>query len=479
MRSLLRITLVLFFVAPILIWLLMVPHWSWPGTDWLRPLFISLVQAGASAAASLVFGVLMTMGALAITKRRSDRLLEFWLLIPNLIPSLFLILAMLNLSLWIPFFRPSFLAVILAHVLLNSGLVALALLRLVGARLSGFIDLAIVEGARRRMIWLEVILPSLKRELMFLFLFVFSVCLTSFSIPLVLGGMSVSNFEILIYQTLRTNSDWSKVLDYALIQLAMLTFLAVLVPKPQWSIHNCGATWPALGLKRFLPLTLAPSLILLIGWGSGIVQSLRHYVYEDLFFDPGMAALTTLIVALGTGFMILILCLWISFVWPHPKLSIFMKSYLAPSSAITGFSFLLLPGQEGNWPLLKMIMALALVTFPLLFRWLGQSALESLEEQIAVARTLGASWSQILFEIIWPQRAATFLRMSGLGALWASGDFALTSIMAEGHRTWAIWIDSLLNSYRLDLASLLTIPLFAIGLICYGFFVGAARYVNR
>jgi thiamine transport system permease protein len=237
--------------------------------------------------------------------------------------------------------------------------------------------------------------------------------------------------------------------------------------------------WQVLGLKRFVPLALAPSAVLLLGWLIGVISSLHHYVSEGLFFDPMIAALNTLIVALGVGFLILWFCLWISYVWPNRKLAWFMKSYLTPSNAITGFALLLLPGQSGEWPLLKMIVALTLVSFPLLFRWLGQSALESLEEEIVVARTLGASWSQILFEIIWPQRGPVFFRMAALGSLWASGDFALSGIMAEGHNTWALWIDSLLNSYRLDLASLLTIPLFALGLFCYAFFVGASRYVNR
>lgn len=124
-------------------------------------------------------------------------------------------------------------------------------------------------------------------------------------------------------------------------------------------------------------------------------------------------------------------------------------------------------------------MALTLISFPLLFRWIGQGALESLEDQIHLARTMGARWGQILFEIVWPQRSDPFFRMAGMAALWASGDFAVSSIIAEGNRTWALTIDSLMSSYRLDLASLLTIPLFALGLLCYGFFVGACRYVAR
>lgn len=134
--------------------------------------------------------------------------------------------------------------------------------------------------------------------------------------------------------------------------------------------------------------------------------------------------------------------------------------------------------MEGEtWNLVKIIVALALISFPLLFRWLGQASLESLNEQILIARSLGAAWSKILFEIVLPQRASVFFRMAGLGALWACGDFAVSSILAEGDQTWALWIQSLVDSYRLDLATLMTIPMFVLGLLCYGFFVKAGRYV--
>lgn len=479
MRSVLRIALVTFFLSPILIWLVVIKNWSTPGFEWIVPLGRTFLQASLSALISVVLGVLMAMGALSLKSPKTEKFLEFWLLIPNLIPQLFLILAVLNLGFFVPFFRPGLPAVVITHSLLNCGLIALALLRLFGSKLSGFLDLAVVEGATRRMIWFEVIVPSLKSELLFLFLFVFSVCLTSFSIPLVLGGPSATNFEILIYETLRMNADWSRALYYAVIQIVVLSIFVYLIPKSRWSWTGSISRWQVLGLKRFVPLAIAPSALLLTGWLIGVISSLRHLVPEDLFFNPFTAALNTMIVAMGVGFLTLWLCLWISYVWPNPRLAWFMKSYLTPSNAITGFALLLLPGQSTEWPLVKMIVALTLVSFPLLFRWLGQAALESLEEQIAVARTLGASWSQILFEIIWPERAPVFFRMAALSSLWASGDFALSSIMAEGHRTWALWIESLINSYRLDLASLLTIPLFALGLICYAFFVGAGRYVTR
>jgi ABC-type Fe3+ transport system permease subunit len=320
----------------------------------------------------------------------------------------------------------------------------------------------------------------LRSEILFLFLFVFSICLTSFSIPLVLGGAQATNLEIHIYNTLRIDGDWSRAVLYTVLQMTSLFAVAWFIPKPIWSMSFNPSRWSLLGVKRLLPLVLLPSGVLLIGWIVGIVQSLRSLAWSNFVWSgAGPAMLNTLIVALGSGWLTLFLCLWISYVWPHRSLSLFMKGYLAPSSVVTGFAFLLLPVEGGNWPVIKMIVALTMVSFPILFRWIGQAALESAEEQILVARSLGASWGQIVFEVIWPQRGHEFLRMAGLSALWASGDFALSSIIAESNHTWALYIDDLIGNYRLELATVYTVPLFLIGLLCYGLFIGVSRYVAR
>jgi thiamine transport system permease protein len=479
LRRGLRILLGLFFLSPFLIWLVRIENWNITGTDWIHPFWISFVQSFLSALGSVFVGGLIALGALSLKSTKAQKFVEYWLLIPNLIPQLFLILAILNAGSILVIHVQGLWIVVLAHILLNSGLVALAFLRVLAPRVSGYLDLAMIEGASRRMIWGEVILPSLKSEILFLFLFVFSVCLTSFSIPLVLGGVEATNLEIFIYNTLRMNGDWSRAILFAAVQMCCVFAIALFVPKPIWSLSFSPSRWSHLGFRWLLPITFLPSALLFVGWGIGIWQALPLLGNTIPFMGAGVAIANSFLVGLGAGFFTLFLCLWIAYVWPQKGLSYFMKGYLAPSSAITGFAFLLLPVSGGNWPLIKIVVALTLMSFPVLFRWIGQVALEELEHQIIIARSLGASWLQILFEVIWPQRGSEFLAMAGLCALWTSTDFALTSILAEGNTTWAIYIQDLIANYRLELATLFTVPLFLIGVLCYGFFVGAARYVTR
>lgn len=255
-----------------------IDRWTYPTGDWFGPLGISLLQAALSAAGSMTVGLLMVMGALTIRRSSWQKAVEFWLLVPNLMPSLFLILAILNIA------RLQFglAAVVFAHILLNSGLVALAILRLLNLQLSGSVDLAVIEGASRGMIWRDVILPSIRREILFLFLFVFSVCLTSFAIPLVLGGPRVTGMETLIYQTLRINGDWSLALFYTMLQSALLFLFAIAIPKPSVALSFTTSPWPELGVSWLLPLALLPTGLLMSGWVIGVGHAVVNFAPESI-----------------------------------------------------------------------------------------------------------------------------------------------------------------------------------------------------
>ena len=83
----------------------------------------------------------------------------------------------------------------------------------------------------------------------------------------------------------------------------------------------------------------------------------------------------------------------------------------------------------------------------------------------------------MLFEIVWPQVAPQLLRASGLAALWASSDFAVSGIVAGDLNTLPLLMENLMGNYRIDSAQLLMFPLLVTGLILYGIFAGAGRYV--
>lgn len=473
----LRVFIAVLLISPFLIWISRLNEWSWPAIqEWWRPLKMATAQATLSTLCSFAAGFALFRGLAAA---RAER--RFWaesaLLLPNLFPPLFVALSLMS---WAPFiggFPFGLGAVILAHVILNSGLAALAMDRLYQDRLAGLAEAAATLGVSTRNFLRFTAWPVVKGDLLVLSLFLFSMHFTSFSLPLLLGGDQALSLEVSIFDAIRVDGRWDKALLLSALQSAILFLLACAVAKPQWRLkgrrdHLFYAASPVLR-----GLVFVPAGVLFGGWLLGGATS------SVSGWEPAMGTLlmnggiTSLGLGLIVGLLHVLLFLTIGFVLPHRSFERFLNSYLAPSPAITGFAMLMLPVDGEIARIFVCAFALTLISAPLLYRWLVHSAFTDLQGQVTVAQTLGASKGAILFEVLWPQAAGPILRAAGLGALWASGDFALSGILLGPNATLPLVIDDLLGHYRLESATVLLLPLAGIGLALYGFFTGVRRYV--
>ncbi len=107
-------------------------------------------------------------------------------------------------------------------VLLNCGLVAIALDRLVHSRVGGMAEVCWIMGASPKLFWRQVAWPYLRADLACLYLFVFSLCFTSFSLPLLLSGERATTLEVVIYDLIRVEGRWDKAVLLALFQTSVL-----------------------------------------------------------------------------------------------------------------------------------------------------------------------------------------------------------------------------------------------------------------
>ena len=477
-RVCLRLVLGIFLLAPYIIWIFRIPQWTVPDAhEWWPALTTAIGQATLSAACALVVGGILFMALQGWRASRVRTLVEFALLLPNMVPPLFLALGLLNIVSPFMAFPYGVGAVILAHVILNSGLVAISLDRLIHSRLGGMAEVCWLMGAPKKMFWREVAWPYLRADLACLFLFVFSMCFTSFSLPLLLSGDRASTIEVLIYDMIRIEGRWDKAVLLAATQALVLLGLAWLLPQPFWPPRPTRRDLSYLSWARARWIVVIPALILFIGWVAGAVRGARAPWAQGVLSTLPQATLMTFILAFAVGLLHLILFLLIAFVSPHRSLRRFLNGYLSPSPVITGFALLLIPGEGEVLNTLKIIVALTMISLPLLYRWIVHSALAGVTGQVAMARTLGASWTDILFQVVWPQIYSPVMRACGLAALWASGDFALTGILGNGLLTLPLVMENLVGNYRMEQAGLLLVPLVIVGLGTYYLFVRVGRYV--
>lgn len=479
LRTVLRPALAILLLSPYLIWTFRITEWTIPSAaEWTPALVAAFSQAAMSSICSLLVGWLFFVALQTWGPGRRRTWIEFSLLLPNMVPPLFVALGLLNLFSFGGHFPYGMGAVIAAHVLLNSGMVAIALDRLVHSRLGGMAEICWVMGASRHLFWRKVAWPYLRADLACLFLFVFSLCFTSFSLPLLLSGDRASTLEVVIYDVIRVEGRWDKAVLLAAFQTGILLLIAWLLPQPFWPPRPTRDNLVYLAWKKGRGLVFLPAAILFVGWVWGSIRGLLFDWDSNLILNLGEAILTTIIIGFSVGLLHLLLFVCIAFVSPHSRLRRFLNGYLSPSPVITGFALLLLPGEGDVWSILKVIFALTLISLPLLYRWIVHSALAGVSGQISMARTLGASWENILFEIVWPQISPPVMRACGLAALWASGDFALTGILAGDVQTLPLIMDNLIGSYRMEIAQVLMLPLVAIGISLYYLFIRMGRYVS-
>lgn len=482
LRQLLRTGLVLFLFFPFLFLVWRFPHglkldagefwWAFLNSFW---------QAFGSASFSLLLGLWGGLGLICFSgrlKRHWRILLEIFLLLPNFLPPLFVLLAVLNLVDPFPMGLPG---MILVHTVMNWGLVAVLSARLIESRIGAMAELAWVEGASFRRFFKDAFWPLLWRDLGYLWLFVFVICFSSFAVPLVVGGGRGTTLEVLIYEKIRFSTNWSEAVVIASLQSLFLFALSWIVTLGRSVPSTEARNLSLLRMPSGVVMSILMSALLLLGYFQGFPQGFSQIAYFfDLKREIGNALMGSLSVGLLTGLLSFFFLVTAATLLPSAWFSRILSGYVAPSSALAGFAFLTLGPNGGLWPLLKIPLALTLIFLPGLWRMGWQSLVENLQNQKSVAESLGASELAIWKDILLPQLAPAVSTLSGIAAVWACGDFAISKIVASRDVTLGMMTETLISSgYRLGLATLLSAGLLMVSLICFFAMKGLGYVLGR
>ncbi len=437
----------------------------------------SVAQAFFSSLFSVLIGFVVALGFFCLKKKLLRAVLEILALLPNFLPVLFTLVAVFN---FVDPFPSGILGIVIVHVFIYFGLVAVLLANQIENRLGGLVEQAWVDGIPQWKFYLHVFFPLMKKELLGIFLFIFVLCFTSFSVPLVAGGGRGTTLEVLIYEKMRLSTDWGAAVFLSFVQ-------SVLVFGISWNSYRGHASLSSqkvsfywlrsrLGLLLFICLLSA----FFLGYTQGLADGFSHMsFFYELRFAVIKQFFGTLVLGLLAGALTFILLFCIVWARPEAWFEKFLRSYLAPSTALTGFAFLVLGPNYGLGPWIKIPLAIVLLSMSSLFRMSWESSIQNLQSQRAMALVLGAKPWQIFREIEVPQLIPRASFLAALVALWTAGDFAVSRILASKDLSLAMMTESLLSSYRISQASVLSFFVFLVGVALFIFFIGAGRVLSR
>ncbi len=477
-KNILVFSLILFLVSPILILFIESPHIELTRSSevfWV--LKNTITQAFLSSTLALVFGFWGALGLLSLqNKYFSKWMIEVVILLPNVLPSLFLILAILKVINPFPF---GVTGLVIAHVFLNIGPVAISLARILPNKLGQISELAWVEGAKSAQFWFyswKIILS----DLLSLWTYVFILCFTSFSIPMVLAGDKGTTLEVLIFEKIRLEQNWGQALGIAFLQIGILFLFATLPTKISFKKASSRHGFPYAKRSWGILPPLIISAILLYALTEGFLKGFSELAVAQLFNQElFFMALRSLIMGISVGLLVLFFLQVILFCSPSFILRKFLISYVAPGSALTALAFWLIGDSHGLFGYAKLILSLSLISLPILYRLAWRQEVDGLQGQVQTAQTLGAKPLQIWQEITGPQGWQVACRLAGFASLWAIGDFAMSRILLYEKPHLGLIIEGLTNSYRLAAATTLCWLMIIIGFISYAFFWGISHVRSR
>jgi thiamine transport system permease protein len=357
--------------------------------------------------------------------------------------------------------------------------VGVSLSRSIEGKLTHFAEVAYISGATKGQFLRKILLPLLRKDFFALFLFVFSVCFSSFSVPLIVGGGKGTTIEVLIYEKIRLSMEWGSAVILSSIQLVVLAGLSVILLKSQRSTYSTKSEMAWYG--HFSGAVVLGLFTVLYFWGyvGSVMSGFSSLIqFNELHIAIFNSTLGTLYVGFATGLIIFGMLGIIAFTQSLPYMRFFLRSYVAPSTTLTGFAFLVFGPNEGIFSYIKIPFALCMLFAGPLFRMGWENEIDKVKGQMLVAETLGAQPIMAFRKIVWPQIRERASLLAGIAAAWACGDYALTRILAYKDMTLGLMTETLMSTYRLNMASVLSFGILICSLLCFIFF-WSFQYVYR
>lgn len=330
--------------------------------------------------------------------------------------------------------------------------------------------------------------PMLRSVLPGVWLAVFLVCLTSFTVALALGGgPSATTVELAIYQAFRFDFDLGRAATLGLIQIALC---AIALGLSRWitvpAAFGAGLDLPS-GLAGPRGWRIGTDAIAIILASGFLLWPILAVTAQGLPRIPGLppevwqAALRSLIMALTSALIALSLCLPLALTVARGgagwiELAGMMPLVASPLVLGTGLFILLRGWVSPDTMALPVTVAInAMMSLPFGLRALIPAARNLQADYGRLADSLNMTgWARLRYLTL-PRLARPLGFAGGLAAALAMGDLGVITLFATNHPTLPLKLYQLMNAYRMGDAAACAVLLMALSFLLFWLFDRGGR----
>lgn len=432
----------------------------------------SFVQSFSASFCVTVLSIPLSCGLFLLSGRYYE-IVKKLLLLPQILPSIFSIL--IAFSIWNPF-PIGTIGITFIFLLVHLGFATVFVHSAVIEKMSSFAVVAEIFALDRRLFFRKIFFPIIRSDLLSCFLMIFIFCFSSFSIPLVAGGGRDTNVEVLVFEKIFINQNWSSAWTIGILQSLFLSLLSLLLLRS--SQNSKGEYFQGNYLKsNFGYVVIFVYLFVYLGgYGLGVIQALPQSKGLFQFWPEILSAISN---TLKFFIIYLLLSVGILYVWLYDYIHSFKINFavnlLAASTIIVGFAFYLNFPTAKEWDLVKVPIAMSILVFPVLFKSFLEKPLSDIKDQIITARVFGISSSKIIFHVLIRRIQAPIKLWFSFLSIWFLSDYAVLRALGTQTETMGLMAQSFLSGYRIPYAYLLSVLI----LIVWGFVLILAFLINE
>ena len=289
---------------------------------------------------------------------------------------------------------------------------------------------------------------------------IFVICLSSFAVALTLGGgPRATTIELAIYQAIRFEFDFAMAAMLGFMQLT-LSLLAALIAVFLGMTNGFG-----FGLDRSLPYVARPAFekfwdgmiitiaILFLALPLAILAITGAVGLLELPPPVWAAALRSVFIALGAGFLCLMLALPLC-----TRIGEVVGTLgIAVSPLVLGTGIFLIVRPYVNPFDIALIVTLcvnAVLSLPFVLRVLRPNVEQTSKTYLKLSQSLGLGpWAQFRW-VFWPRLRRPLGFSAGLVTALSMGDLGVIALFGDAeHATLPLKIYQLMGSYRMEQAA--------------------------